>query len=152
MFFGTKHYFKILYFITAMSPAYLIYSLQLYSHKHLEFIMITIYGFPVFILILFFLLIFLGYLLKVILIKITDDNENPYNIESIRHIQKDKNGSSIVFLIGVIFPSIIYIEENIVINLIVFLIIQLLLYKLMSNSTALFPNVLLISFGIHSFK
>jgi|SRR5699024_7089918 len=149
MFYGTKFWFKILYFITAMSPAYMLYSLYFYSqNENIPFISKE-YKFLILIFLLLLLLILLAYILKGILIKTTKNNENPY---SLRINIKDQNGNSLIFLLSVIIPSVIYIDESPTINIIIFLLIQYLLFVLMNNSTALFPNVLLIIIGIHTFR
>lgn len=152
MFFGTKSWFKILYFITAMSPAYILYSLHLYARDEICIFVLSGYKIPVITLILVKLFLLLGLIMRKILIRVTKDNENPYHLNHSYREIIDQNGTSLVFLLGVIIPSVIYIENSLTINLIIFLFIQYLLYTLMSNSTTLFPNIVLIIYGIHSFR
>lgn len=152
MFFGTRHWFKFLYFITAMSPAYILYSLHLYAHNEIEVFNFSIYRIPILTVGLLLVFVLLVIILKKILKVVTKDNENPHDINGVYTKIIDQNGNSIVFLLSVIIPSVIYIEASIIINIIIFFFIQYMLFILMNNSTILFPNILLIIFGIHTFK
>lgn len=64
MFFGTKMWFKLLYFITAMSPAYILYSFYLYALPEKGIFNETLFYIPVIPVILVLLFLVIGYLIK----------------------------------------------------------------------------------------
>ena len=67
-------------------------------------------------------------------------NKEQFNFGNIQQ----KNGNVISFLLGNIFPSVIIIENNIIICVIFFIVLQFLIFKVVMNSTDIFPNVILI--------
>ena len=68
------------------------------------------------------------------------------NLSSSNHSLINKNGDIISFMLGVIFPSAATYSSNNIINIFLFLLIQLFIYKLMVRSSSIFPNVILIVF------
>lgn len=70
---------------------------------------------------------------------------NDLTIEfSDENIKYSKNGDVISFLLSVILPSVITISDHFYINLVTFIILQVLIYKLMVRSNNIFPNILMI--------
>ncbi len=94
----------------------------------------------------------LGFLLKKLLIyqykqgtnEQVTENEEQFKFENIQQ----KNGNVISFLLGNIFPSVIIIENNIIICAIFFIVLQFLIFKVVMNSTDIFPNVILILYRV----
>ncbi|MCG1063032.1 antibiotic resistance protein VanZ [Staphylococcus epidermidis] len=153
MFVGTRKFYKILYFLTAMSPAYFLFLLQL-KGKYAEvlskklwcasydsIIIFTIVSIPL-------AAFILGFLLKKILIYQYKQGTNEQVIKNKEQFNfgniQQKNGNVISFLLGNIFPSVIIIENNIIICVIFFIVLQFLIFKVVMNSTDIFPNVILI--------
>ena len=153
LFVGTRKLYKILYFLTAMSPAYFLFLLQL-KGKYAEFlskklwcasydsiIIFTIVSIPL-------AAFILGFLLKKILIYQYKQGTNEQVIKNKEQFNfgniQQKNGNVISFLLGNIFPSVIIIENNIIICVIFFIVLQFLIFKVVMNSTDIFPNVILI--------
>ena len=66
-------------------------------------------------------------------------NKEQFNFGNIQQ----KNGNVISFLLGNIFPSVIIIENNIIIC-VIFLLYYNFNFKVVMNSTDIFPNVILI--------
>lgn len=149
-------YYKVLYFLTAMSPAYLLFFIQLY-YKFGDTFDDVIFGirFNIFvwlgILILFFVILLI--LLKGVLIyQYTNSSTDQVLGEGKEKFKenklKEKNGDVISFLLGNILPAVFIIEEDLFITILTFLIIQVLIYFLVIMSTDIFPNVFLIILGI----
>lgn len=149
-------YYKVLYFLTAMSPAYLLFFIQLY-YKFGDTFDDVIFGirFNIFvwlgILILFFVILLI--LLKGVLIyQYTNSSTDQVLGEGKEKFKenklKEKNGDVISFLLGNILPAVFIIEEDLFITILTFLIIQVLIYFLVIKSTDIFPNVFLIILGI----
>lgn len=157
MFVGTRKFYKILYFLTAMSPAYFLFLLQIkekyakllnkkiWCVSYDSIITFTILSIPIVALIL-------GFLLKKILVYQYKQGTNEQVINNkeqfkLRHIQQ-KNGNVISFLLGNIFPSVIILENNILICITFFIVLQFLIFKVIMNSTDIFPNVILILYKV----
>ncbi len=149
-------YYKVLYFLTAMSPAYLLFFIQLH-YKFEDTFDGGIFGirFNIFvwlgILILFFVILLI--LLKGVLIyQYTNSSTNQVLGEGKEKFKenklKERNGDVISFLLGNILPAVLIIEEDLFITILTFLIIQVLIYVLVIKSTDIFPNVFLIILGI----
>lgn len=156
MFYGTKFFYKFLYFITAMAPAYFLFLLQI-DDKFDQPFDITLFkiDFNVYIWcgVIFLLLLMLSLGLKSLLIK---QYKNP-STDQILNNEKDRfkssnleerNGSVISFLLGNILPAVLILEENLLVAILTFIIIQILIYTLIMKSTDIFPNIFLIMWGI----
>lgn len=157
MFIGTRFFYKILYFLTAMSPAYLLFLLQVRGKY--ETILskklgdISYDSIMVITIILILLAAFiLGLLLKKLLIYQYQEGTNEQVIENKEQFKfeniQQKNGNVISFLLGNILPSVIIIEDNIIMCIIFFMILQFLIFKVVMNSTDIFPNVILILYKV----
>ena len=164
MFYGTKWLYKILYFITAMSPAYFLFLLQLddkFQHPFkvmwnikIATIDINIYWWCG---LLFIMLFFLTRFLKFLLIQqyinsstnqVLPDSRKPFEEDELEEI----NGNVISFLLGNIIPAVLIIEGNLYAAIIVFIVIQILIYVLIIKSTDIFPNIALVILGINLCK
>ncbi|WP_251126668.1 antibiotic resistance protein VanZ [Exiguobacterium sp. s59] len=161
MFYGTKFYYKILYFLTAMSPAYLLFLLQFHSKFKVDVTDITIWNIKfnvIYVLIATICIMFILSIILSFLIKhqyFSKSNTRIY-VETIHffkeHKLKEINGTVTTFLLGVIIPSIFIIETDPKIALGTFIFLQFLIYKIIMKSTDIFPNVVLIIFGINLCK
>lgn len=68
-------------------------------------------------------------------------------------ILEEKNGDVLALIFGIIIPSVIIPDNLSVIGKIsFFLIIQCVIYFLMVRSSSIFPNVLLILFGVNTYR
>lgn len=157
MFVGTRFFYKILYFLTAMSPAYFLFVLQvrgkyetISSKKScsISYDSITL----IIIVLIPLIALILGFLLKKLLLhqyKVGTNEQVTENKEQfeLKNIQQ-KNGNVISFLLGNIFPSVIIIEDNIITCIIFFVTLQFLIFKVVMNSTDIFPNVILILYKV----
>ncbi|WP_054943785.1 hypothetical protein [Paenibacillus ihuae] len=149
MFFGTRFYFKFLYFLTAMTPAYLLFSLQLYVKYGIGFIQISGNKVP-----LMTFLILLGSIVLTWIIKKTlsiavrrEENQYLINFGDVKIIQT--NGDVVSFLLGVVVPAVIFIENSLSICLLVFLGVQFVVFLLVTKSSTVFPNIMTILFNIN---
>ncbi|CDI46125.1 hypothetical protein [Lactococcus lactis] len=138
MFDGTSWLFKILYFLTAMSPAYFLFIFTQVKLGVLGsiglFLIISLCTIP----------------LKIMIEKSADEGvKTPkYEVTKI----ETKNGEIPSFLLGVILPSVIGGADNFIMNLIIFIVLQLCLFILMIKSSSILPNVLLIFMGLNIFE
>ncbi len=143
-----------------MSPAYILFLLQIDDkfenplNKEIGFgdflITLDIYWWCG---LLLLILILLGFLLRALLInqytKSSTDQVLPPNKEYFEENKLEEvNGNVISFLLGTVIPAVLIIESDIKIAVAVFAVIQILIYILIMKSTDIFPNVLLIIFGI----
>lgn len=140
-----------------MSPAYFLFLLQV-KGKYAEILnkklwCVSYNSIMDFIIVSIPLVAFiLGFLLKKLLIyqykqgtnEQVTENEEQFKFENIQQ----KNGNVISFLLGNIFPSVIIIENNIIICVIFFIVLQFLIFKVVMNSTDIFPNVILILYRV----
>lgn len=149
MFFGTKCLFKILYYITAMSPAYLLFSLQLFEHNDIGVYIIDAYKVPLVTILILILSLVLTFLVKRNLIYSTKSEENSYSVDFNTDQIVQINGNVVSFFAGVILPVIFYMKESILISISVFIGIQIMVYILVSKSDTIFPNILLLLFGLN---
>lgn len=156
MFYGTRFIYNLLYFISAMSPAYFLFLLQV-NQKFDDPFNVDLFGinFDIYTwcLVLFFFLLFITLILKWLLKKQYKDGlGNPvlskklevftdHNIESI-------NGNVVSFLLGNIIPAVLIIENSIIEALILFALLQTMIYILIVKSSDIFPNVALIILGV----
>ncbi|THF82112.1 hypothetical protein [Cohnella fermenti] len=149
MFFGTRFYFKLLYYLTAMTPAYLLFSLQLfikYKIGILKLFGIKIPWISFAILLVSFALIW-G--VKKLLHIATKRQENHYILNQREAKITQVNGDVVSFLLGVILPAVIFIEDSIAICMVVFIGLQFIIFLLVSKSSSVFPNIMAIMFSMN---
>lgn len=132
-----------------MSPAYLLFSLQLFEHNNIGEYIIYEYKVPWLTILILFLGLLLTFLVKINLVYSTKSGENSYlvdlNSDRVVHI----NGNIVSFFAGVILPVIFYMKESVPISILVFIGIQIMVYVLVSKSDTIFPNILLLLFGLN---
>ncbi|OZI10193.1 antibiotic resistance protein VanZ [Bacillaceae bacterium SAS-127] len=106
---------------------------------------------------LFVILFFLTWVLRRLLVKqytlsstnqVLSDDKEPFKEAEL----EEKNGNVISFLLGNILPAVLIIEGNLSAAIIVFIIIQVLIYVLIMKSTDIFPNIALVICGINLCK
>ncbi|GAE26236.1 hypothetical protein JCM9140_2275 [Halalkalibacter wakoensis JCM 9140] len=149
MFYGTKLFYKVLYYVTAMAPAYFLFLLQI-NDKFNKAFDTNIY---VMCLILFILIISLAYLLKNSLYRhYIKERGNEVPTSEIQQYSQsnleESNGSVISFLLGNIIPGVLIMENSIYEAIIVFLTLQILIFILIMKSSDIFPNILLVILGV----
>ncbi|MEK4715843.1 antibiotic resistance protein VanZ [Sporosarcina sp. FSL K6-5500] len=160
MFYGTRWFYRMLYFVTAMAPAYFLFLLQIddkfnqplevnlaFKGTSLQLNVFWWCG------ILLILVITLSFLLRKLLIRqYTHSSTNQVLPPDKDYFKENKleeiNGNVISFLLGIVIPAVLIIENNIIIAFVVFIIIQFLIYILIMKSTDIFPNILLIIMGV----
>ncbi|EAD2556836.1 hypothetical protein Y190_04280 [Listeria monocytogenes] len=147
---GTSFLFKITYFVTAMLPAYILFSLQIkmQTNKVSDTVIYFILG--IFLVLSVLSLAFLkGLLLK------RGREKNGHNkrilINRTNQIAK-KNGDVVAFFMGSILPSVLVFQDELLITLIVFIILQILIFTLTIRASSVFPNILLIFFGMDIYE
>lgn len=139
MFEGTSVVFKILYFLTAMCPAYLLFFLQLNTGngRYVNYLLMIIT-----IAIEFLLGLFLLYLVK--------KRKNKGVIKKEIIDISNKNGDIITYIFGVIVPSVMQPNSNELTEyIIVFLVVQFTSYIIIMKSTSILPNVVLLLMGVN---
>lgn len=156
MFYGTRLFYKLSYFITAMSPTYVLFLLQLNSKFENE-VYINIFKFELnayeilFIIILIMLLIAI-FLKFIIQRQLKFGRGNTMTITEMRDFEKEYieeyNGNILSFLLGTVIPAVLIIETSIKEAIMVFLVIQIIMFILISRSSEIFPNLMLIILGI----
>lgn len=156
MFYGTRFIYNLLYFVTAMSPAYFLFLLQLNEkfEKPLDKVIfdynITIYHWCA---ILFLLIIILSLVLKkLLLLQFTRGLGTPVLPNKLQKFSvsniDESNGNIISFLLGNIIPAVLIMESSLSEATIVFILLQLIIFILITKSSDIFPNILLIILGI----
>lgn len=162
MFYGTKLWYKGLYFLTAMSPAYILFILQIHdSFKNkkgnLEFFKWEI-NFNIYCMcavVLFFFLI-LAFILKRSLIRQYKKGLSDRHLGTLNQFKEnnlaEENGNITTFLLGAIIPAVLIVDGNLYAAIVIFILLQFIIYKLIMRSTDLFPNVLLVILGINLCK
>lgn len=139
MFEGTTFLFKLLYFFTAMVPAYILFHFQ----NHQDYLAVV--GFIL-------IGVAIGIKLKMMLQNRANKKQgvgdNRYKLPEIINI----NGDITSFLLGVIIPSVIDISDTWRDKMMIFLGCQLLLFILMTRSSSIFSNVILILLGTNIFE
>lgn len=146
MFEGTTKWFKILYFLTAMLPAYLLFLLQIVDNLEIKDIFNKV-SYLEFIVAFGILNLFVFLIASILKRKLKETINTGLTREyKASTLVNSKNGDVVSFLLGVIFPSVVTFSSNIYVSIIVFLLLQVLIYKLMVNSSNIFPNVLMIIF------
>lgn len=142
--------FRILYFITSMSPAYILMAVKyvdlnwLADRLHCP-LLSNIYLSK---LIAMSACAIICFLLAYFFKKKLDDIGGQRVSISYHHLNiNTKNGDMVSFLIGIILPTFINIDDSWFINILLFILLQLLIYKLMTKSSFIFPNILLILIG-----
>lgn len=156
MFYGTRFNYNLLYFITAMSPAYFLFLLQVNEKFDQPFDKV-IYGlnFNIYVwcAILFTFVVILALTLKKLLyIQYTKGLGTPVMPNKFQKFSEsnieESNGNVISFLLGNIIPVVLIMENSINEAIIVFIILQLIIFILIMKSSDLFPNILLIILGV----
>lgn len=139
MFQKTKFYFKISYFYGAITPAIVLFSVSI--------------GLDLQIILMEFLIgIIITSKLKSVLV-----NQATQDGGVTKEFKKtgvaDKNGEVLSLIFGIIIPSVI-IPDSIGFfdKILLFLVIQWVVYLLMVRSSSIFPNILLILFGVNVYK
>lgn len=156
MFYGTRFPYKLLYFVTAMSPAYFLFLLQL-NYKFNGKIEITLKKQDINVYdlccILFLVVISLTLILKFLLNRqfkkerghlLLNNELGEFNKNKI----EDSNGNIISFLLGTVIPAVLIIETSLIEAIIVFVILQIIIFILINKSSEIFPNIMLIILGI----
>ncbi|GGA91409.1 hypothetical protein GCM10007183_14510 [Staphylococcus muscae] len=156
IFYGTRFFYKFLYFITAMTPAYFLFLLQIddkFQHPFDTTILkmkLDVYWWCG---ILFLILFILALFLKWLIInqyktpstdRVLNNKKEKFKLNNLEEI----NGSIISFLLGNVLPAVLIIESNLLVAILIFIIIQILIYILIMKSTDIFPNIFLIILGI----
>lgn len=151
MFFGTSLYFRLLYYFTAMTPAYLLFSLQLFINYKIGSIELFSIKFPWISIVILLISFFSVWLIKKILFIATKRQEHHYNLNlgQVKIVQV--NGDVVSFLLGVILPAVIFIDNSLTICSMVFLGLQFIIFLLVSKSSSVFPNIMSILFNINVF-
>lgn len=155
MLIGTNPLFKFLYFVTAMFPAYFLFTLNYYStgrlwyltcrNGHLYSYWISPWVYTIGL--EFFLAVALTSCL-IVLLKNQSQNQNS-GIKELT-VNRKINEGLVEFLIGIAVSSTISVPINhqqISFSLFVMILFQFLLFTLFSKSTNSIPNVLLICRG-----
>lgn len=140
MFTGTSYYFRILYFLTTMLPAYIVFVLQL---KIDELVCVG----------LILLICILEYIMGVFIEKMIINREKSAVNKSESISIESKNGDILTFIFGVIVPSILLPDDSSNIKLLAIQVsIQLVIFIIMQKSSDIVPNVTLILQGISTYK
>ena len=162
MFQGTRLYYKVLYFITAMAPSYLLFLLQL--GKEFGYILtFSIFKgeikvkiiFAVFTLFIF--LLFCAFLLKKILMRQYFHSSTDQVFESDKEYfdsrnVEEKNSGMVAFLLGNVLPAVFILGKSPLSSILIFISLQLIIYILVMKSSDIFPNVLLVILKIDLYK
>ncbi|GHH96646.1 antibiotic resistance protein VanZ [Neobacillus kokaensis] len=149
MFYGTKLFYKVLYYVTAMAPAYFLFLLQINDKFKMAFDT-NIY---LLCLILFIIINTLAYLLKSSLYRhyIKERGNEVPSSEIPQYSEsnlEESNGSVISFLLGNIIPGVLIMENSLNEAIVVFVLLQILIFILIMKSSDIFPNILLIIMGV----
>lgn len=139
-----------------MSPAYFLFLLQL-NHKFKNEIKLEIwsrelnvYHLCILLLIIIILLsLFLKYLIKRQFNKGRGNlllNSELFDFDVSRI--DDSNGSVISFLLGIVIPAVLIIETSLIEAIVVFIILQSIIFILVNKSSEIFPNIILIILGV----
>ncbi|NGZ74072.1 antibiotic resistance protein VanZ [Saccharibacillus alkalitolerans] len=156
LFYGTRLFYDWLYFATSMSPAYLLFLLQLNKKFNKPFDC-TVFGFHVTIyhwcMLALLVLACLAVLLRSLLYwQFNKGIGDPVLAPQLPHFSKnnlaERNGSVIAFLLGTILPAVLVMENSLVESLAVFIILQFILFVLIKKSSDIFPNIMLLLLGI----
>ncbi|WP_249027487.1 hypothetical protein [Staphylococcus muscae] len=138
IFYGTRFFYKFLYFITAMTPAYFLFLLQIddkFQHPFDTTILkmkLDVYWWCG---ILFLILFILALFLKWLIInqyktpstdRVLNNKKEKFKLNNLEEI----NGSIISFLLGNVLPAVLIIESNLLVAILIFIIIQILIYIL----------------------
>lgn len=139
-----------------MSPAYFLFLLQI-DKKFAQPFDLVIVGFEVTMYIwcalLLLILLLLALLLRMLLYRqfhggIGTAVMTPQLPQFSKVNIAETNGSVIAFLLGAILPAVLVLENSVVESVIVFMILQFILFILIKKSSDLFPNIMLLLLGI----
>lgn len=139
MFEGTSVVFKILYFLTAMCPAYLIFLLQLNTgnDRYVNYSLMII-------------TVLTEFLLGLLLLRLVKVRKNKGVIKKEIIDISNKNGDIITYIFGVIVPSVLQTNSNgLTEYIIVFLVVQITSYITIMKSTSILPNIVLLLMGVN---
>lgn len=156
MFYGTRFTYNLLYFLTAMSPAYFLFLLQINEKFNQPFdycfwgINFNIY---IWCLVLFLILIIVAFgLKKLLIIQFKRGLGTPVFERDLFKFSKsnieENNGSVISFLLGNIIPVVLIMENSIKEAFVVFILLQTIIFILTMKSSEIFPNIVLIILGV----
>lgn len=135
-----------------MSPAYLLFSLQIYVYKGIGQITLCGLVLPWIAILIIGLSLLSVFIIKKILYKTKKREENVLNI-NLKVIQiKQTNGDIVSFFVGIILPAVFFIEESLTVSICVFVTIQILIFILVSKSSTIFPNVIMILLGLNVYS
>ncbi|WP_185346758.1 MULTISPECIES: hypothetical protein [Listeria] len=138
---GTSFRFKFTYFITAMAPAYILFGLQVQMQQKAGDDATSYWVIGTFLLISVCML----FCLKKLLNKRYKEKSGlnlKLTIKNKRQIVK-KNGDVVAFLMGTILPSVLVIDGHTKETLVIFVILQVLIFILTTRSSNVFPNIVL---------
>ncbi|MGG0293729.1 antibiotic resistance protein VanZ [Bacillus pacificus] len=156
MFYGTRFSYNLLYFLTAMSPAYFLFLLQVNQkfnnpfNKKIFGISFNVY---IWCLILFFILTIMAVILRALLkLQFKQGLGTPVLRNELYKFSKanieESNGSVISFLLGNIIPVVLIMENSIKEATVVFILLQVIVFILTVKSSEIFPNIVLIILGL----
>lgn len=144
MFDGTSLFFRLMYFFTAVTPASIMLSLQL---KFDASDRLVNYGISLLIL---DVSVAIALKLKAMLINRVEVGVQKTDF-SVKVVAR--NGDVVTFLFGVIIPSVLLPEgaENVE-KVVIFSVVQLLVYIISIRTTSILPNVLLMILGVDIYQ
>ncbi|WP_249278789.1 antibiotic resistance protein VanZ [Bacillus cereus] len=156
MFYGTRFGYNLLYFVTAMSPAYFLFLLQVNEKFKKPFdrkILGVDFNIYTWCLVLFIILFLMAFILKILLkMQFTRGLGTPVLTNKLDGFSKsnieETNGSVVSFLLGNIIPVVLIMENSIKEAIVVFLLLQIIIYLLTVKSSEIFPNIVLIILGV----
>lgn len=139
MFEGTSLFFKLVYFITAMAPAYILFIFQriLNDNKIGKYLLCII---------VIIIIMGLGFIIKRLLFKRKKNGvtDNSFSLDI-----NNKNGDVITFLFGVIVPTVgIPDTKSVRSQVIIFLIIQILSFFVIMKGSQILPNIILLLLNV----
>lgn len=131
-----------------MMPAYILFTVQLYLKKH-----ITIFQLNMILIVLVLISLLMGWLIKFIITNryFEEGGSEIEKLISKRSQVSGKNSDVIAFFIGIIVPSVIIFESSLVFTLLIFILLQLIVFFLMSNSHSIFPNILMMALRMNMY-
>mgnify|MGYP000289665014 CR=1 FL=1 len=131
--------FKITYFLVSIAPAIILFSITMEFDLTIVIVEIVIS-------------IIVTILLKKFLVNVSNSSGGMSKKIDNAPVA-DKNGDILSLIFGIIIPSVI-IPDNLSSNnkVLFFVIIQIMVYFLMIRSSSVFPNVLLILFGVNTYR
>lgn len=156
MFYGTRFFYNLLYFSTAMAPAYILFALQLcqnYSKEYVDTSQNNLLQCGAIVLIMLFGYALLGLVLRHIFLCNYKNGEGTVVLDKDLPKYHDSeiaetNGNIVSFLLSNIIPAVITIGDTLFLTIGVFMAIQIICYVLITRSSEIFPNIILVIFGV----